>query len=90
MASTQVHSEESRAINTFEDELISEIVAALRNTGYSELAQLEVIVDGHEICLRGKVSNLHLLHKAEFVVMSLPSVSTFRSEIDVVPNTSVS
>lgn len=83
MVSSQICSPASTSTRTFEDSLACEITEALRNTGYSELEQLEVIVDGHDICVQGSVSRFFLRQKAEFAILSLPSVSTFRSRIEV-------
>ena len=68
---------------TFEDRLASDVVAALRNTGYPEFQTLDVAVDGHDISLRGRVPNFFLRQKAEYVVLGIPGVATLQSSIEV-------
>ena len=67
----------------FEEELAREIRQALGKTGYAELEQLEIIVNGHDVCLRGGVSSYFLRQKAECAISSVTSISKFQSLIEV-------
>jgi osmotically-inducible protein OsmY len=69
--------------STFEDDVADEVRQALADSGYAELQRLEVLVDGHEVCLRGHVSTRYLRQKAEFLTLSIPDVGILRSEIEV-------
>jgi osmotically-inducible protein OsmY len=78
----------SRTTNTaaphnFEDELAGEIMSALRQTGYLELFNIDVRVDGHDVLLCGSVSSYFMKQKAEYIVRSLPGVAVLTSDIDV-------
>lgn len=68
---------------SFEDELVQEIALALRRSGYLELIDIDVIVDGHDVLLRGRVPSYFLKQKAEFLARSLPNVATLNSDIEV-------
>lgn len=68
---------------TFEDELVQDIALALRRTGYLELFDIDVTVDGHDVLLRGCVPSYFMKQKAEFVTRSLPNVGTLKSDIEV-------
>lgn len=68
----------------FEDELTGEILTALRQTGYLELFNIDVRVDGHDVLLSGSVPSYFMKQKAEHIVRSLPGVAVLTSDIDVV------
>lgn len=78
-------SEDLNQAGTFEDLVTSEVTEALRATGYNQLRYLDVAVDGHEVWLRGRLPSYFLKQKAEFIVLSIPDVGIFHSEIEVVP-----
>lgn len=68
---------------TFEDDLAEEIALALRGTGYLELYDVDVSVDGHDVLLRGCLPSYFMKQKAEYVTRSIPGVVTLKSDIEV-------
>ncbi len=77
--------QQTRPVGTtsFEDALSEEISLALRGTGYLELFDVEVRIDGRDVRLRGRVPSYFLKQKAEFIVRGLPGVAMLSSDIDV-------
>jgi osmotically-inducible protein OsmY len=69
---------------SFEDELLEAIELALRQTGYLELRDVEVTLDGHDVVLRGRVPTYFMKQKAEFVVRSIAGIATLKGEIEVI------
>lgn len=67
----------------FLDDLVQEIDLALKRTGYPELFDIDVIVDGRDVLLRGRVPCYFMKQKAEFVTRSIPTVATLKSDIEV-------
>lgn len=61
--------------------LASDVHNALRNTGYSEIYNLDVIVDAHEVHLSGRVSSYYIRQRAENAALSIPGVITVTSNI---------
>jgi hypothetical protein len=83
MYATLEHATHRARQDTFEDALLHEIVDSLRSTGYPELRNLVVDVDGHDVCLHGQVSSYFLRQKAECIILSNPAVATFHSLVQV-------
>jgi osmotically-inducible protein OsmY len=57
----------------------------LAATGYAELRNVNVIVTGRKIVLRGTVTSFYLKQMAQSVVATLPDVDGLSNEIEVVP-----
>lgn len=68
---------------TFANEIATEVLAALRSTGYRELYELEVRIDGHDVFLRGRVPSYFMKQKAEYLVARLHGVQQVISDICV-------
>lgn len=68
---------------TFEDDLTEEILSALRGTGYLELYDVSVSVDGHDVLLFGCLPSYFLKQKAEYTTRSIPGVASLKSDIQV-------
>lgn len=85
MSVTATIADGSKVAGTFEDLVANEVTDALHATGYNQLRYLEVVVDGHEVWLRGRVPSYFLKQKAEFITLSIPDVGIFHSEIEVAP-----
>lgn len=75
--------ESMKSVKSFEDVLVDDIMSALRSTGYLELFDLDVVVDGHDVLLRGRVPSYYIKQKAEFMIRSMPGVATLHSDIEV-------
>ena len=64
--------------------LAAEIAGALRNTGYRQLLDLQVRVDGHDVILRGRLPSFYLKQVAQHTVSILPGVNVVLDAIDVI------
>lgn len=71
--------------STFEDALIEAVTAALQKTGYYQLCQLLVAVDGHEVTLQGRLPSYYLKQIAHHAVANVPGVNIILDRIDVLP-----
>ncbi len=69
---------------TFEELLTEAVIEALRNTGYHQLLDLQVQVDGHEVTLRGRLPSYFLKQIAYQAVSHVPGVNVILDKIDVV------
>lgn len=66
-----------------DEELATNVVEVLRTTGYRELFELDVRVDGHNIFLRGYVPSYFMKQKAEHLVASIHRDAQVISQIAV-------
>lgn len=72
------------AATDFESRIAEDVIMALRNTGYAQLPELEIRVDGHDVFLKGRLPSYYLKQKAHYAVLAVPGVHTIVDEIDVV------
>ena len=64
--------------------LAEAITGALRKTGYRQLLDLQIRVDGHDVILRGRLPSYYLKQIAHHVVSTVPGVNLILDAIDVV------
>lgn len=60
------------------------IAVAFRYSGYVQLRDLSVRVDGHEVILHGRVPSYYLKQIAHHVALAVPGVHSILDAIDVV------
>ena len=68
---------------SYEDALALEIAEALRKIGYNEVRTLTITVDGRDVVIAGTLSSYYLRQQVEIAILNIPSLSTFRSQIEV-------
>lgn len=68
----------------FESRIADEVMFALRQTGYAQIPDLEIRVDGHNVFLKGRLPSYYLKQKAHHAVLAVPGVHTIIDEIDIV------
>ena len=68
----------------FDSPIADVVFVALRNTGYVQLRDLHVHVDGQDVILRGRLPSYYLKQIAHSVVLAVPGVRTIHDAIDVV------
>lgn len=68
----------------FESQIADEVMFALRQTGYAQIPDLEIRVDGHNVFLKGRLPSYYLKQKAHRAVLAVPGVHTIIDEIDIV------
>lgn len=67
-----------------ERRLANDVVSALQNTGYLQLQDLEVLVDGHGVRLRGTLPSFYLRQKAHHIALRVPGVLNLVDDVDVI------
>lgn len=72
------------ATTAIESRIGDAIEVALRDTGYAQLRDLNVRVDGHDVILLGRLPSYYLKQIAHHVVMAVPGVHSIKDAIDVV------
>ncbi|MDB5336379.1 MAG: hypothetical protein JWN70_1998 [Planctomycetaceae bacterium] len=68
----------------FESRIADEVLMALRNTGYAQLPDLDIRVDGQDVFLKGRLPSYYLKQKAHFAALAVPGVRTIVDQIDIV------
>lgn len=84
MIATQYLSPDQSSCHSSADSLATAITGALRKTGYRQLLDLQVRVDGHDVILRGRLPSFYLKQLAQHTVSVVPGVKVILDAIDVV------
>ncbi len=84
MIATQVLSPMESTSTEMDDRIAAAVTAGLRSTGYAQLQQLHVRVDGHAVFLQGSLPSYYLKQIAHRVILALPVVHTIYDDIVVV------
>lgn len=83
MIAVSVPPSASNELTDFEGRIAHDVVMALRSTGYAQLPELEIRVDGHDVFIKGRLPSYYLKQKAHYAVLAVPGVHTIIDDIDI-------
>lgn len=84
MSTNQVLLPEQLVATQFENRIADEVLMALRHSGYAQLPELEIRIDGQNVFLRGRLPSYYLKQQAHHAVLKVPGVQRIIDEIDIV------